>query len=170
MFMQGQSGIDKVFSDSESLRKFMFLSNYKQFDYANNFATLICSELDIETPKIVIGTNFLYGCRFNTDTDTVELDATQIEFYATSPLIIIAHELRHKWQFANKILEPLPIGNPLRATHFMWNQEIVQCFNKEHHTRPWEIDAIFYERDTAERLGYKPFPRDEEVLQYLQIA
>jgi len=60
---------------------------------------------------------------------------------------ILAHEVRHAWQYANNMLKPLPFyGKGLQ-----WLGKVMPY---TWHTAPWEIDAVNFENEIAIELGY----------------
>lgn len=149
----------------EKVEDFIGLSHFKQYEALNEFASVVCKELNIPVPRIVVQMN-MHGCCFHDYYYTVELNPYQLDMSRSSPLMVLAHELRHAWQFYTKRLASCFV----RVNHGMivgqlhvntWNGVPWRGPTHIHHILPWEIDAIEYEEAVAARINVKPFKRDD---------
>lgn len=137
-----------------------------------SFMHQLCDELDIDAPKLelvsvsdmfsrqllmILGIQSTCYCPFR---NTIYLIAEQIHFMNASPLVVLAHELKHHEQ---TIQGRLAAASGLdRRPYAIWEGQAIFVDHssiESHANLPWEAEAIRYEKEIADRLGVSSIER-----------
>lgn len=153
-----------------TIESFAGIPHQEQYRHLAEFAWVICADLGIQMPNIRVGWDPFTGCCFDPVSNTVFLNTAQLDQDMASPLMVLAHELRHVYQWERRILhitekwegfETGLIVGRMQVIQFYWEGQEFEANGKYHHELPWEDDAIRYEEDIARRIQVKPYPRPD---------
>ncbi len=150
-----------------NLKDFVGMPHTEQYRHLYQFAHILCEELDIPVPRIEAGINF-WGSHFNQDHYLVFLNTYQLDSERASPLMVLAHEIRHAWQYKVGMLTRQLRQAPrmgIAEELIVWQGEIVDYRGLKHHQLPWEQDAIEFEEMIAAMIQVKPYPRPERDME-----
>lgn len=118
-----------------------------------HWAEVFANDLGIPMPKIAV-----YKDRFRTCIKYKEykvfINLSQIKKQNACPIVCLAHEMKHAWQFHNRILIPIYDGDGERLWKGKFHDGQWNTY-KQYQALPWERNAISYEKKIAKRYNLK---------------
>jgi hypothetical protein len=137
-------------------------------DVIREFCSVVCGLLEIPEPKLIL-VNFPFlpwlpqwTCFFASygpiDNPTVIMYQTDSLMLETSPLVILAHELKHAQQYHRKRIDVIGGKRCWDGVAYPYPSDEI-----EFEAQPWEADAIAFERMIASLLLTNATPRISDM-------
>jgi Putative neutral zinc metallopeptidase len=153
-----------------AIQSFANIPHHLQYNRVHDFAMVLAAQLGIRVPHVVVGYHPFTGCLYDPTQKVIFLNAAQLDYEQASPLMVLAHEMRHAYQDQMGYLsiedrwvdfESGMIIGRINEVVFKWKGEEFDPNGKYHHELPWEQDAIEYEEMIAHMIGVKPYRRPD---------